>query len=109
MKIGRRNIFWILAAVSIIAASMIYSENIKNVEANPGSTFTILAGEFSSPFSYWGFEKSGSYTTIRLQTRLEYPVATYTFEELPVRIGIGGFQYDIISYDNTKITLERVL
>lgn len=37
-------------------------------EASMGTIFTLKAGELTSPFSYWGFERSGGYITIRIQS-----------------------------------------
>lgn len=108
MKKGTKSIFSVVSLLFIATITIMYILSLENVEANPGNKVTVDAGKEGSPFSYWGFTKSGSYTTVRLQTDIKYPVATYTFEELPARIRIGGILYDIIEYDNTQITVEKI-
>lgn len=94
--------------VLLAASALLYTSDVKKVSA-AAPEVSIKAGQISAPFSYWGFEKSGEYTTVRLQTVISYPIATYTFKdsELPVTIRIGGEAYEIVSYSNTKIAVRQ--
>lgn len=96
--------------VLLAAAALLYTAGVKKVSASAVPEVTVYAGEISSPFSYWGFEKSGEYTTVRLQTVISYPIATYTFKdsELPTTIRLGNKLYEIESYSNTNLTVKTL-
>ncbi len=81
------------------------------IAPSPGETFTVQAGQVTNyPFSYWGFEKKGSYTTVRLRSgEPSSQTATYTFETLPATIQIDKHFYNITYYDNTEIVVQKIL
>lgn len=98
----------------ILAATVSPAETA-NVSLEGG--VSIYAGEVGSPFSYWGFERHGSYITINLKSTIsintgdgntEYPMMTYTFEKLPARIRVDDVLYDVLYVDNAKIIVKRV-
>ncbi len=102
---------WAIFAVLLLAAAFVYIASVKKVEA-PAivQTFTVQAGQVTNyPFSYWGFEKCGSYATVRLQSgEPGAQTATYTFETLPATIQIDKHFYNITYYDNTKIVVDLI-
>ena len=93
----------------------------------PTRSKTIYAGEYVESISYWGYTKSGGYTTVKLQGRYQklvvgsttsgnttiqqyklYPLAYITFKdsELPVKFRLDKSEYKILYYDDEKIIIK---
>jgi hypothetical protein len=74
----------------------------------PKEGTTLFAGEYAESISYWGYTRSNGYTTVRLQTRGDYPLVYFTFKELPSRIQLEGIEYDVLYYDDERIIIKKI-
>jgi hypothetical protein len=99
---------------------------LKPPSSLPGGSKIIYSGEYIGSLSYWGYTKSGGYTTVKLQgshqnqagyggagnasfqTNLAYPYIYVTFKdsELPVKFKLDKLEYEIIYYNNTQIIVK---
>jgi hypothetical protein len=105
-----KKLFSVLLVLLAVGTAMTLTD-LNKVEAQAVTgTVDIFAGEYGATVSYWGNTRSDGYTTVRLQTRNDYPLVYFTFkkEELPVTIRLGGVIYNITYYDNTKISLREI-
>lgn len=95
-----------------IAGAAVYLSQLDKAEAQTIKTYEVYAGEYVQSVSYWGFMKNDGYTTIRLQSsaNLDHPLVYVTFKdsELPVTTRVSGRIYEILSYDNTKVTVKEI-
>lgn len=94
-----------------IAGVAVYLSQLDKAEAQVIKTYEVYAGEYTQSISYWGFMKGDGYTTLRLQSSYnpDHPLVYVTFKdsELPVTTRIDGRIYEIISYDNSKVTVKE--
>lgn len=75
----------------------------------PTGSFIVYSGEYTEAVSYWGYEKIGEYTTVRLQKEYVGQTIYVTFKdrELPVKFRLDDVEYEILYYDAEKIILKR--
>ena len=94
-----------------ILGGVVYLSQLDKAEAQTIKTYEVYAGEYVQVVSYWGFTKSDGYTTIRLQSSAnpDNPLVYVTFKDsdLPVTTRVDGRIYEILSYDNSKITVKE--
>ena len=95
----------------------------------PTGSKTIYAGEYVESISYWGYTKSGGYTTVKIQGKYQklevgrsiqgnttihqyepYPLAYITFRdsELPIKFRLDDVEYEILYYNNEKVIVKKL-